>query len=189
MEAHIQQVCHSSYFHLRNIGKVRPFLTTEAAATLVHSLVATRIDYANSLLYGLPDYSLAKLQKVLNTAARIVSCCNRFEPITPVLRELHWLKVRERIMYKLLVLTYKALNGKAPSYLQELVNVYVPARPLRSQNTVTLVIPKARLKRYGDRAFMVAAPTIWNTIPASIRSSTSLDIFRSRTKTYLFGLQ
>ena len=139
--SHLSQVCRSCYFHLRNIGRIHHCLTKEAAATLVHSLVASRVDYANSLLYGLPKTSLARLQAVLNTAARrSVSCTPRFDSISPVLIEPtlaeDW---KTRTEYKILILMYKAIHGTAPAYLQDLIRRYRPARALRSQDEILLV--------------------------------------------------
>ena len=127
MQRHVSQVIHSCNFHLRNIGRIRQCLTKDIAASLVHSLVATRLDYGNALLYGVPSSSTAQLQKVLNTAARIVTCTRRFEPVSPRLKDLHWLRVEQRIQYKILVTTFKALLVTASSYIKELRHHYVSA--------------------------------------------------------------
>jgi len=185
MQCHVNKVVQSCNYHLRNIGRIRPCLTKEAAASLVHSLVASRIDYGNALLFGLPSSVTNRLQKVLNTAARIVSRTKRFEPITPVLHNLHWLKVEERIVYKLMVITYKALYGTAPAYIRDLLSIYTPVRSLRSQNTMLLTVPRSK-KRYGDRSFAVAAPTLWNKLPATLRSIDTLEGFSRGLKCLLF---
>lgn len=187
MQSHINQVCRSCYYHLKSIGRIRNCLTKDAAATLVHGLVASRVDYGNSLLFNLPSASLAKLQRVLNTAARMVSRTKRFEPITPVLQDLHWLKIQERIKFKLLVITFKALQGQAPAYIKELLVPYIPPRSLRSLNENFLVIPTSRV-RYGDRAFSVAAPSLWNKLPGIIRNMPTLESFRRGLKTHLFNV-
>jgi len=94
-------------------------LTSEAAMTLVHSFVSTRLDYCNSVLYGIADNQLQRLQSVQNAAARLVTGTRRSEHITPVLQSLHWLPVRQRIVYKLATLVHKCLTGRAPAYLAE----------------------------------------------------------------------
>lgn len=185
MKCHVNKVVKSCNYHLRNVGRIRHCLTKEAAASLVHSLVSSRIDYGNALLFGLPSSDIVRLQKVLNTAARIVSRVKRFEPITPVLYDLHWLKVEERIVYKLMVITYKALHGMAPAYIMDLLSIYTPARTLRSQNAMLLTVPRSN-KRYGDRSFAVAAPTLWNKLPVKLRSSETLDAFCRGLKSHLF---
>ena len=92
------------------------------------------------------------------------------EHITPVLRTLHWLPVRQRITYKILLLTYKTLNGMAPKYIADLLQPYTPTRQLRSCSKNLLVTPKFDLKFYGDRSFQVAAPRLWNFLTDDIRS-------------------
>ena len=106
----------------------------------------------------------------------------------PVLKRLHWLPVKQRIIYKLLLLTYKAVHQLAPPYINELVQLKQPSRQLRSSNLCLLQTPKARLKTYGDVAFSVAAPAEWNRLPEHIRSSPSIGLFKSNLKTFLFDI-
>ena len=110
----VNYVCRSAYFHLRNIGSVRNMLSDDACSQLIHALVTVRIDYCNSLLYGLPEYSLDRLQKILNTAARILRRVPKFDHITETLMDLHWLPVHQRVTFKILILTYQAYHGTAP---------------------------------------------------------------------------
>jgi hypothetical protein len=132
----------------------------------VSGLVLSRLelDYCNSLLYGTTKHQLGRLQRVQNTAARIISGKKRRDHITPVLRELHWLPVEERVCYKILMQTFKCMNGLAPSYLSNMLNLYTPARALRSADSNILKQPKARTK-YGEHHFAFAAATLWNGLP------------------------
>ena len=132
---------------------------------------------------------LSKLQRVMNTAARIVTLTPRFEPVTPILKELHWLKVPQRIDFKVLVLTFKALHGQAPIYLKDFLQPYKPARSLRSQKDCLLVLPRARQHRFGDRAFPMAAARLWNNLPYDTRTAASLPVFKKKLKTFLFSQQ
>ena len=186
MDRQIASICRSSLYHLRNIGSVRKYLTDTSAAKLVHSLVTARLDYCNSLLFGLPDCKLNRLQRVQNIAARILTLSPMSDHITPILFQLHWLPIRARVLYKLLLLTYKAYHNLAPSYLCNLVNPYTPSRSLRSGDKMLLETPHTRLKTYGDRSFSAAAPREWNKLPLSLRSVQCLDSFKSDLKTYLF---
>jgi hypothetical protein len=117
MEKHVNSVCRSARFQLRNISHIRRYLTMDATKSLVHAMVTPRIDYCNALLYGLPCTPLKELQLVQNISARIMTKTLRCQPITPVLKELHWLPIKSRISYKVLVHFFKALQDEAPVYI------------------------------------------------------------------------
>ena len=174
LESHINNVCRSAYFHLRNIGSVRNMLSDDACSQLIYALVTVRIDYCNSLLYGLPEYSLDRLQKILNTAARILCRVPK--------------SVHQRVTFKILILTYQTYHGTAPQYLCDLIVPYANTCNLRSNNKLLIAPchPRAKLKTYGERSFQHAAPKEWNNLPLDIRDSPSLAIFNSRLKTFLF---
>ena len=191
MSTHISKSCSAAFFWLHNIKRISKFLSRDKLETVLHAFVTSRIDYCNGLLYGLPDCEIAKLQRVQNAAARLLTSSRKYDHITPVLQELHWLPVRYRIHFKILLLTFKALNGMAPAYISDLINVRKPARySLRSITSGTLLLhPAGKMKKsFGDRCFSVAAPTLWNALPACLRNISSILIFKSRLKTYLFKL-
>ena len=158
MAPHVKSVVKKSSFHLRNIGKARRVLTEDATKTVMQSRVMSRLDYCNALLIGIQQDLIAKLQRLQNSAARIVSRTRKYEHITPVLIKLHWLPIKFRIQFKVLLLVYKALNGLAPKYIKELLVPYKPRRHLRSEAKGLLDEPRTRLK-FGDRAFSISAPT------------------------------
>ncbi|XP_074496848.1 uncharacterized protein LOC141770897 [Sebastes fasciatus] len=182
LEPHIRQLVKISFYHLRNIAKIRPSLTPPAAEKLIHTFISSRLDYCNSLLYGICTTSINKLQPVQNAAARLLTHTKSWHHITPVLKDLHWLPVSHRITYKILTLTYKALHQLAPPYLSDLLS-----RSLRSTSAGLLSTPKSNLRSFGDRAFSRAAPKLWNSLPQLIRQSDSLPLFKSRLKTHLFS--
>ncbi|MDF4350591.1 reverse transcriptase family protein, partial [Vibrio parahaemolyticus] len=126
--SHLKQTSRTAFFHLRNIAKIRPILTRKDAEKLVHAFVTSRLDYCNSLLSGSSSKSLKTLQLIQNAAARVLTGTKKRDHISPVLASLHWLPVKSRIEFKILLLTYKALNGQAPSYLRELIVPYYPTR-------------------------------------------------------------
>ncbi|CAJ0927601.1 unnamed protein product [Ranitomeya imitator] len=135
---YIRSLARSSYLHLKNISRIRPFLTFDSAKTLTVSLIHSRLDYCNSLLIGLPLAKLSPLQSVLNAAARIIFLTNRYTDASTLCQSLHWLPIHSRIQYKTTTLIHKALHGSAPPYISSLVSVYHPTRALRSANDLRL---------------------------------------------------
>ena len=185
-KSHIKSITKSAFFHLKNISRLRPSLSDSVAETLIHSFISTRLDYCNGLLFGLPNTTLDRLQYIQNSAARVLTRTRRWQHITPTLKRLHWLPVKFRINFKLLLLTYKALHALAPRYLSDLLEDHAPERNLRSADKELLTIPTGTKRTHGDRAFSVAAPTLWNSLPLAIRQSQTLDSFKSALKRHLF---
>lgn len=184
--AHINKVTKTSFFHLRNITKVRPFIRQEDAEKLIHAFITSRLDYCNALFTGLPKKTTERLQLIQNCAARLITKTRRREHITPILATLHWLPVTFRIDFKILLLAYKALNGQGPSYITNSLTNYVPTRTLRSSTAGLLGTTRNSQKKIGDAAFVNYAPKLWNALPKNIREADSLDIFKRQLKTYLF---
>ena len=186
MACHVTSLCKSAYYHLYNLGKVRKCLSKGITEKLIHAFVSSRLDYGNSLLYGINSCLLDKLQCVQNSAARLLTGTKKYEHISPILAKLHWLPVRSRIEYKILLLTFRALNNIGPQYIRDLLNIYTPPRNLRSIDKHVLVVPNSKMKTAGDRAFSCIAPRLWNGLPEDIKSSRTLENFKSKLKTYLF---
>ena len=184
--SHIKQVSRTAFFHLRNIAKIRSFLSFKNAEQIIHAFVTSRLDYCNSLLSGCPNSSVRTLQLVQNAAARILTRTGNREHITPVLASLHWLPVKLRIEFKILLITYKTLHQQGPSYIEELLEVYRPPRALRSESAGLLVTRQVQKSRTGGRSFSYMAPLLWNHLPASVRGAGTVSLFKSRLKTFLF---
>ena len=148
MSTHINKICQSVYYHLHNIRQIRKYLTQDSAKLLVQVVIMARIDYCNGLLYNVPAAHLSKLQRLQNTAARLITLTPKFDHISPVLFKLHWLPVKYRIQYKIGLLTFKAIHFKTPQYLSNLLSIKGNNRfSLRSaSNGLILDDPTCRYK-------------------------------------------
>lgn len=188
MSIHINSICKSAFYHLRNIARARRFLSSHTTETLIHAFVTVKLDNANALLYGLPKDQIRKLQRVLNSAARMLTGAHKYDRITPILMQLHWLPVEQRIIYKIILMTFKALYGLAPQYIANLISHYEPSRSLRSSKANLLNEPRFNVNSYGGRAFYASSPRLWNKLPTSIRACTDLLEFKSKLKTHMFKI-
>ena len=160
-------------------------LDLDSAKLLANALVSSRFDYCNSLLSGIAETDLTKLQCVLNRRARVVTKSPPFTRSVPLLRSLHWLPVIYRVHFKICLLTYKALQEEQPVYLRSLIAISLPSHSLRSNRGITQSISRIKTNT-GARAFSSCASSLWNNLPLSVRSATSVATFRRRLKTYLF---
>ena len=187
MDLFVNNICCSVSFALCRIGQIRKFLDKKCIEMLDHAFITCRLDQCNSFLYALPESQIAKLQRIQNSAARLVSLSRKFNHINPILRELHWLPVKYRIIYKILLLTYKCLHGMGPIYLQELLKEYKPARNHHSSTPLCLTTSITSFQ-YGQRSFSSAASELWNDLPLHVKNSLTLAQFKSSLKTHLFTL-
>ena len=188
MSTHVEQVERKCYRNIRELRSIRKYLTSEATKTLVQALVTSHLDYSNCLLFGVSNELLDRLQRVQNTAARLVLNIRKYDHISEGLKQLHWLPIRSRIIFKIAMITFKVLRTNEPKYLRDLLIVYEQKRTLRSNTNSLLKVPSSHLKSAGDRSFAVAAPKIWNSIPNSIKSVPRIDDFKRGLKTHLFKL-
>ena len=184
MTARVTATVRACFMALRQIRSVKNSLTHDALLTLIRALVVSKLDYCSSVFASLPG----SLMRLLNSAARLVYSARRSERVTPLLRELHWLRVPERIQFRLCVLTYRCLHGSASSYLAETLHLtsdMESRRRLRSGSTSSLMVPSSRRATLGDRAFPVAAARAWNSLPTSVSSLSSYLTFRRKPMSQL----
>jgi hypothetical protein len=184
----VTSVCKSAWYHLFQISKIRHFLTTEQVKSVIHAYVTSRIDQNNSLLLGLPKNSIKRIQCVQNASARLILGLKKYEHITPGLLSLHWLPVEYRILFKVLLLTFKCLNGQGPTYLKDLLVPYVPTRSLRSSSDNLLCTPKTHYAETLKRSFSARAPNEWNKLPRELKDCDSSNVFKSKLKNIFLGL-
>ena len=181
----VNQVCRCAWSAIRKIGRIRSHLTQDVCERLVHAFITSKLDSCNSFLYGLPSCELVKL-RVQNAAARLVTMASKSDHVTPILFKIHWLPVKERITFKLLLIIFKALHGQAPSYIDELLNIYQPSRSLRSSSLKYLSVPKCNTVSCGHRAFSVASAKLWNSRPYYLKFTENINTFKTSLKTLLF---
>ena len=177
------QICQSCMLNIKKLAKIRRYLTPQSAAVLGAAIVASKLDYCNSILTGISSTNIQRLQRIQYALARVIHRVPWREHITPTITKLHWLPVQQRIHFNLALLTWKALHLRQPSYLAELLNQRSTngEHNLRDRG-IMLVLPPTSTQ-LGDRAFSCAAPRLWNSLPASVRSSPSLPSFKSNLKT------
>ena len=183
----INSLSKSCHFHIRDIRRIRHLLPLSAATALANSLVSSKLDYCNSLYSGISQANLNKLQCIQNSLARVITNTSKYQHITPTLKKLHWLPIKQRIEYKLCLLTYKTLPNQQPTYLYNSLSFPSHSVSTRSSDSLVLSIPYVRSSR-GKRAFSVIGPRLWNSLPPDTRNSNSLPVFRSRLKTHLFKI-
>ena len=181
----INSVCKSCHYHIRDLRRIRHLLSPSIAITLANSLVSSKLDYCNSLYFGISTKNLSKLQRIQNSLARAITFTSKRQHISPVLKDLHWLPVKERIDFKICLLTYKSLKNHQPVYLHETLSI--PSHSIFTRSSQSRALSKhVTHTNAGSRAFSVAAPKLWNLLPPSIRTAPSIPTFRSRLKTHLF---
>ena len=186
---HATHLTRNSYY-IRQLWQVRDSLTRPACETLVHAFITSRLDYCNAVLAGASKTVLNVLQLIQNAAARVITRGRRWQHITPILLDLHWLRVQERVTFKLALLVYKSLHGLAPSYL---VAHCIPLsqcagrQGLRSHSAGDLHVPRALSATYGSKPFAISGPKVWNQLPLTVKNSSSLVFFKSSLKTHLLN--
>lgn len=181
MVPQIKRLKRSCFNTMRKIGSMKKFLTSAQCETLIHALVFSSLDYCNALYYGTSSANMKQLQAIQNRACRIVSGLKKRSSVDAHLQELHWLKVKERIEFKIILLTFKCLNNLAPSYLSEL---------LQYNNISGSRLPSLKVfngnSSLGNRAFVSCASQLWNNLPLEIKQCCNIELFKKQLKTHLF---
>ena len=177
---HINSVTSSCYLYIRKIKSIRHLLSKDETQTLVHAFISSRLDCNNSLYVGLTKANLKKLQKVQNTAIRLICKKRTSDHINDCFKQLHWLNIEQRIKFKVLLITFKCIDGSAPTLLRNSIIE-------RNSNLMTLKINQFSSSKTGDRAFSYYAPRYWNELPKYIRTIKNIDNFKSSLKSYLLN--
>jgi len=189
MTAHISRTVSNCFAALRQVCSVRRSLPMRVMSSLVTALVLMRLDSGNTSLSGLPTCQLNRLQSVLHAAGRLVCGARNYDYVTPLLQELHWLSVPDRTTFKLATLVFRCMHDLAQAYLAETLNRAADVdsrRRLRSGSSTALLVPMTRRSTLVDRAFSFAAAQVWNRLPTTLTSQSSLLTFRQQLETFLF---
>ena len=178
-DKHVSKIVSECWYHIRNIQKIRRYLTDDELKKVIHAVISSKIDYCNSILYGVKLSTLNKLQTVQTEAAKIVSHTQAGSSLSDQSFEnLHWLKVKERIVFKLLLFVHKFFTGKAASYFSDLFLVKCSTKRLLYVNYMDTVS--------GRRAFSYASPRLWNHLSEDVRLQDNTEKFKKMIKTVLF---
>jgi hypothetical protein len=172
LDQQISALSGSCSYHIRDLRRIRSTLDYNTTRTIATALVHSKLDYCNSLYLNLSGSHLNKLQVIQNNMARAITCKRKFEHISPTLYSLHWLKIQQRIEYKIISITYTALQFGQPTYLRQLLNIQ-SVRSTRSGSLVTLARPSPPRLQISDRSFHIKAPQLWNSLPAHLRQPAS----------------
>ena len=186
-DQHVSNIVKASNYNIRALRHIRPMLDKTVANTIVCSIVSTRLDYCNSLLYGTSVRNIQRLQRIQNSIAHVVSGARKRDHIRPVLKDLHWLPVAQRIDYKVALLTHKISSTGQPVYLRSLMNEYKPTRQLRSEGQRLLARPSGMRSAMADRSYTRTSEGVWNKLPDSIRKIDNIICFKKKLKTHLFS--
>ena len=174
-------------FNLHNIRKIRNSLSQKAAEQIVISLVISHLDYANAILINLPAKTIYPLQRIQNQAAKLILMRKCSDSSKDALKELHWLPVKWRIVFKVLCLAFKCVNNQAPDYLLEMfLKSDSSYYSLRSHGKQKFKVPPTQSVSFGDRAFAVDAPKRWNDLPLDLQNCRDFFCFKRKLKTHLF---
>ena len=174
LEKQVTAVCKAGFYHLRNIARVRKRLSFESNQVLLHAFVTSKLDYCNSLYYGLPDFLIKKLQYVQNSAACLLTGSCKYDHVTPVLKKLHWLPVQHRIIFKILTLTYK--YGRATVLKRSSATLCPTAKP-------PFVCPEIQPQDLWCKSVLHLSP---HSLEPIAKQHKTVEMFKSGVKTFLF---
>ena len=164
-KTHITKVCGTSYSTLKNIARIHSLLPPGAAKIIVQGFVISKLDYCNTLLLGTSGHQLSRVQMIQNMGCRVIRNLKKHDHVSNAMKEIHWLKVQEWIQYKVLVTTYQCVNGLAPSFLTNLLDLDLTRKHLRSDTQGKLPIPHSSLSQVHNSSIQYARPRLWNELP------------------------
>ena len=166
----ISSLSSAYHYHIRDLRRIRHTLDFTTTTTITTALVHSRLDYCNSLYHDLPITQIKRLQHIQNELSRAVTRTSKHSHISPVLKSLHWLKVEQRIQYKIISTTHNILHITEPKYLHRLINIKPPSEPRSSDHLCLSLPPVSTRLKFADRSFRNSSPLLWNSLPINLRS-------------------
>ena len=169
-------------FHIRNLNRIRRFLDFDACHNAVRALILSKLDYCSCLLNGLTQKNITHLQRIQNRCAKLIFKRPKLTHASPLLHDLHWLPVSQRIKFRTLVYVFKCLNKLSPAYLSSLLSTQKSSSYfLRPSKGILCNIPDP-IPWPVIVPFLFAAPRLWHRLPLSVRNSTSITSFKRPSK-------
>jgi hypothetical protein len=181
LDKHVNNLVSYTFKLLKNIGRIRNIISNKQTEMLVHSVSTSRLDYCNSLFINMSKSNLFKLQKVQNASARLVVRKSKRQSVTGVMKEMHWLRVESRIIFKILLLVYKCVTGQCSKNL----NITYKKHNCRPQDYLQLETKRVKTN-YGKRTFDYVGPRLWNSLPLHMRMEEDIEKYKKQLKTLLF---
>ena len=179
---HVVKVIKSCYFTIRNLSRIKPFLTLQQLQTAVCACVLSKLDYCNALYFRIDEKLIDKLQSVQNAAAKLLKKKSGHKNMstTEYIRRCHWLRITERVLFKMCLFMHKAIHQRcSPNWLQDLIKYNVSDRTLK-------LVQLPFNTNYGKRSFTRAGPRLWNILPGDVKDHPDTTKFKTALKTYLF---
>ena len=186
LTAHVNVLRRNILFQMKNLWRIRRYINKETCHHAVRALILQRLDYCNALYLQLSANDISRLQRLQNSAARIIFAVGRRVEAQPLISSLHWLTIEKRIIFKILLYIYKSINNIAPNYISNKLTPYEPGRTLRSSSDTTRLLDDRCNIVAGERRFPVAGVKRWNSLKKEIRLSSSVTVFKKRLKAHLF---
>ena len=183
---HVAKLVSSTFITICRISRVRHLLNNDTCKTLMQALVLSKLNYCNSLLLGMPKYLLHCLQKIQNMASRVINNHRKYDSVTEDMKNLHWLKIPERVDYKVAVLIFQCINNQALTYLKALLNIDHNRSLRSSSSSMLLPVSMSRLSIVHNSSFSICGPRIWNELPIEVKRCSNINDFKCKLKTYMF---
>ena len=187
LDNHLRFTAKKAFYYFSKVKKIRKLLSFHNLKMISQFYIISHLNYCNSIYYGITKSRINYLDRILRIIVRMIYGFKRKDhnSITECLTSLGWLEMTNYSAYRILCLTYTALNAKQPRYLYDIIKLKENTCRLRSSNSLLLSNQKFNLDTYGKRIFSVSAPVLWNNLPLHLRRCNSIKTFKKAVKNHL----